>query len=129
MKNMVSNTPTKEVSTTYKKSLGNTQQSNYNKEKLQNMTFKTDNHRQKNDEATTSYKGKEGDRKTRYPKKEEQVQKDTCYGCGQLGHRAKDLTCPKNSSDKKQFVQLYAAREIVKEDDSTGRAGSGQRSF
>ena len=36
-----------------------------------------------------------------------------------MGHRAKDLTCLKNNLDKKQSVQLYTAREIVEEDDST----------
>lgn len=115
-KNVVSITPTKDVTSPNKKSMGNTQQLNYGKEKLQNTTFKTDSWWQKANKTATSYKGKEPDRKARYSKKEEQVWRDTCYGCGQLGHIAKDLICPNNSLAKKQSVQLYAAREIIEED-------------
>jgi hypothetical protein len=44
----------------------------------------------------------------------------TCYGCGEKRHIAKDLKC-KNFGKSKPGAKMFAAREILDEDDD-GRA-------
>jgi hypothetical protein len=47
----------------------------------------------------------------------------TCYGCGEKGHIAKDPKC-KNFGKSKPGAKMFAAREILDEDDD-GRADDG----
>ena len=50
--------------------------------------------------AELSGKGKEPKRKTSLNKKGESPEKVICYGCGQEGHIARDLKCPKYKTGK-----------------------------
>ena len=69
------------------------------------------------EKETTSNRGKDPERRIGQSKKEEKTDKDVCFGCGQKGHKKRDSRCPKNAQTKKVEAQLYAAREIIEEED------------
>jgi hypothetical protein len=62
-------------------------------------------------------KTRDPEKRTRNEKKENKTDEDICFGCGQKGHKRRDPKCLKNNQTKKVAVQLYVARDIIKEDD------------
>jgi len=58
-------------------------------------------------------------------KKKEPPKKAVCYGCGQVGHMAKDKKCPKNNKEKKKTTaQIYMGREDTDNEESEPYEGS-----
>jgi Aspartyl protease len=55
------------------------------------------------------------------PKKDTQPSQLKCFGCGQWGHKSNDPKCVKNSAEKTKAAQIYAAREIVDDDEPEAR--------
>jgi hypothetical protein len=54
------------------------------------------------------------------PKRDTQPSQLKCFGCGQLGHKSNDPKCVKNSAEKTKGAQIYAAREIIDDDEPEG---------
>jgi hypothetical protein len=77
----------------------------------------TGSRRRDPEKGTTSTRTKEPDKRIGPHKKEERIDKDICFWCGQKGHKKRDPECPKNIPTKKAAAQLYAAREIIKEEE------------
>ena len=51
------------------------------------------------------------------PAKDNSSERKKCFNCGSLDHLAKDKKCPGNGQGKKVTAQIYAAREIIQEDE------------
>jgi hypothetical protein len=64
-----------------------------------------------------STRTKEPDKRIGPHKKEDRIDEDVCFGCGQKGHKKRDPKCPKNILTNKAAAQLYAAREIIEEEE------------
>jgi hypothetical protein len=69
------------------------------------------------EKETTNNRMKDPERRVGYNKREDKIDKDICFGCGQKGHKKRDPKCPKNNQTKKVEAQLYAAREIIEEEE------------
>jgi hypothetical protein len=65
----------------------------------------------------TNNRTKDPERRVGYNKREDKIDEDVCFGCGQKGHKKRDPKCPKNNQTKKVEAQLYAAREIIEEEE------------
>ena len=65
----------------------------------------------------TNTRSKDLERRAGHNKREDKTDQDVCFGCGQKGHKKRDSKCPKNTQTKKVEVQLYAAREIIEEEE------------
>jgi hypothetical protein len=69
------------------------------------------------EKETTNNRTKDPERRVGYNKREDKIDEDVCFGCGQKGHKKRDPKCPKNNQTKKVEAQLYAAREIIEEEE------------
>jgi hypothetical protein len=69
------------------------------------------------DKGTQKSRTRDPEKRTGNEKKENKIDKDICFGCGQKGHKKRDPKCPKNNQTKKVAAQLYVARDIIEEDD------------
>jgi hypothetical protein len=78
----------------------------------------TGSRRRDPEKGVINVKTKEPGKKTGINKKEEKTDEDVCFGCGQKGHKKRDAECPRNNQAKKVEAQLYAAREIIEEEES-----------
>ena len=65
-------------------------------------------------------KTKDPDKKTGYDRRNVSSGAKKCFSCGEFGHMAKDNKCPLDKKGKGTSTQMYAAREVVQEDDEEG---------
>jgi hypothetical protein len=101
----------------WRRSYGNNQQ--YKSKQITPSTTTTGNgskHKEP-DKGTQKSRTRDLEKRTRNEKKENKMDEDVCFGCGQKGHKKRDPKCPKNNQTKKVVAQLYAARDIIQEDD------------
>lgn len=65
-------------------------------------------------------KTKDPDKKTGYDRRNISSGAKKCFSCGEFGHMAKDNKCPPDKKGKGMSMQMYAAREVIQEDDEEG---------
>jgi hypothetical protein len=69
------------------------------------------------DKGTQKSRTRDPEKRTGNEKKENKMDEDICFRCGQKGHKKRDPKCPKNNQTKKVAAQLHVARDIIQEDD------------
>jgi hypothetical protein len=57
------------------------------------------------------------DRKTGFDRRNVSSGVKKCFSCGEFGHMAKDNKCQPDKKGKGTSTQMYAAREVIQEDD------------
>jgi Zinc knuckle len=62
-------------------------------------------------------KVREPDKKTGFNRRNISLGVKKCYNCREFGHMAKDNKCQPDKKGKGTSAQMYAAREVIQEDD------------